>query len=87
MTLRAADCVIINYRELLTSGAASLARSFGVPLLIPARLNTVNLGEPVPRVFLFQSPAEFAELLPKAFAAGAPTTPPNQGARAAHGAP
>jgi glycosyltransferase involved in cell wall biosynthesis len=69
--LRAADCVIFNYRKLLTSGAASLARSFGVPLLIPARLNTVDLSEPDPRVFRFQSPAEFAELLPKAFAAGA----------------
>jgi glycosyltransferase involved in cell wall biosynthesis len=69
--LRAVDCVVFNYRKLLTSGAASLARSYGVPLLIPSRLNTVDLGEPDPRVFRFQTLADFAELLPKAFATGA----------------
>ena len=68
--LSATDCVLFNYRTLLTSGAASLTRSMGVPLLIPSRLNTVDLGEPDPRVFRFGSIAELSELLPRALAAG-----------------
>lgn len=51
--LSAADVVIFNYREIFTSGAASLARSFGVPLLLPRRLNTVELDEPTPYVRRF----------------------------------
>src|SRR3954469_6597638 len=38
--LSAADAVIANYREILTSGAASLARSYGIPLILPRRLDT-----------------------------------------------
>jgi beta-1,4-mannosyltransferase len=51
--LSTADVVIFNYREIFTSGAASLTRSFGVPLLMPQRLNTVDLGEPSPFVRRF----------------------------------
>jgi hypothetical protein len=51
--LSAADVVISNYREILTSGAASLARSYGVPLILPHRLNTVDLDEPTPYVRRF----------------------------------
>jgi beta-1,4-mannosyltransferase len=51
--LSAADVVICNYREILTSGAACLARSVGVPLLLPNRLDTVELGEPTPYVRRF----------------------------------
>jgi glycosyltransferase involved in cell wall biosynthesis len=51
--LSAADVVIFNYREVFTSGAASLARSYGVPLLLPRRLDTVELDEPTPYVRRF----------------------------------
>ena len=51
--LSAADVIIFNYREIFTSGAASLARSFGVPLLLPHRLDTVALDEPTPYVLRF----------------------------------
>ena len=44
--LSAADCAIFNYRSVFTSGGACLARSFGVPILIPKRLRTVDLDEP-----------------------------------------
>lgn len=52
--LSAADCVLFNYRAIFTSGAACLARSYGVPILIPSRLATVDLGEPAPGVFRFR---------------------------------
>jgi glycosyltransferase involved in cell wall biosynthesis len=51
--LSAADAAISNYREILTSGPASLARSYGVPLLLPRRLDTVELNEPTPYVRRF----------------------------------
>ncbi|MEA3208415.1 MAG: hypothetical protein QOE70_1472 [Chthoniobacter sp.] len=77
--LCAADCVLFNYRAIFTSGAATLARSWGVPLLLPARLDTVDLAEPDPRVFRFQSlDDDFAKQLGRAlairpdFAAAAP---------------
>ncbi len=62
--LSAADAVIFNYRTIFTSGAASLARSWGVPVLLPARLDTVFLDEPSPRVFRFEGfGSDFAEKL------------------------
>ena len=51
--LSAADVVIFNYCEVFTSGAASLTRSYGVPLLLPRRLDTVELNEPTPYVRRF----------------------------------
>jgi hypothetical protein len=51
--LSAADAVIANYREILTSGAASLARSYGIPLILPRRLDTIELDEPTPYVRRF----------------------------------
>ena len=48
--LSAVDVVLFNYRAIFTSGAASLARSWGVPILFPARFETVDLGEPSPFV-------------------------------------
>jgi hypothetical protein len=51
--LSAADCALFNYRTIFTSGAASLARSWGLPILLPARLDTVDLAEPDPRVRRF----------------------------------
>jgi beta-1,4-mannosyltransferase len=53
--LSASDCAIFNYREILTSGAAALARSYGMPLLIPRRLASVDLDEPHPHVFRFDA--------------------------------
>jgi hypothetical protein len=44
--LSAADCTIFNYRQIFSSGAAALARSYGLPILIPRRLTTVDLEEP-----------------------------------------
>src|SRR5262249_42187885 len=51
--LSAADLVVFNYRSILTSGAACLARSFGLPILLPSRLDSVDLGEPTPYVRRF----------------------------------
>jgi len=53
--LSAASLVIFNYREILTSGAACLARSYGVPIVLPSRLDTVDLGEPTPFVRRFSN--------------------------------
>jgi len=53
--LSASDCAIFNYREIFTSGAATLARSFGMPLLIPRRLTVTDLDEPHPHVFRFEA--------------------------------
>ena len=50
--------VIFNYTRILTSGAASLARSFGVPILIRRNLTTVDLLEPHPMVFRFDSASD-----------------------------
>lgn len=52
--LSATDCVLFNYRAILTSGAACLTRSLGVPLLLPASAHTVDLAEPDPRVTRFE---------------------------------
>jgi glycosyltransferase involved in cell wall biosynthesis len=51
--LSAVDCTIFNYKEIFTSGAAALARSFGVPLLIPRRLSAADLDEPHSHVLRF----------------------------------
>jgi hypothetical protein len=53
--LSAADAVVFNYREVFTSGAANLARSWGLPMLLPSRLDTVVLDEPSPFVHRFSS--------------------------------
>ena len=69
--LSACDAVLFNYRVIFTSGAASLARSLGVPLLLPARLRTVDLGEPDARVFRFASfETDFAARLDEALKVG-----------------
>jgi beta-1,4-mannosyltransferase len=56
--LSACDGVVFNYRRILSSGAAPLARSFGCPVVLPRRLQSVDLGEPNPRVLRFSSPSE-----------------------------
>lgn len=62
--LSAVDCAIFNYREIFTSGAAALARSFGLPLLIPERLRCADLMEPHPYVQRFDSlEGNFAQCL------------------------
>jgi glycosyltransferase involved in cell wall biosynthesis len=65
--LSAADAAIFNYREIFTSGAANLARSWGLPMLLPARLDTVVLDEPSPYVHRFAGWAEFGARLDAAF--------------------
>ena len=68
--LSAADCTVFNYKAVLTSGAACLARSWGLPILIPSRLDTVDFDEPSPLVFRFKNlDADFAGMLTRALAA------------------
>lgn len=68
LLLSAADVALFNYRAIFTSGAATLARSWGLPLLIPNRLSTVDLAEPDPRVVRFEGLDEdFEEKLETAF--------------------
>lgn len=64
--LCAADVTIFNYREIFTSGAANLARSWGLPMLLPTRLDTVTLGEPHPTVHRFADFGEFGARLKEA---------------------
>lgn len=52
--LCAADCTVFNYRQIFTSGAANLARSWGLPIILPARLETVFLDEPSSFVHRFK---------------------------------
>jgi beta-1,4-mannosyltransferase len=65
--LGAVDCALFNYPSILTSGSAVLARSAGIPVLLPERLWTVDLGEPSPMVFRFRTlDQEFTRLLDRA---------------------
>jgi hypothetical protein len=69
--LSAVDCSIFNYREIFTSGAASLARSMGVPILIPERLRAADLHEPHSLVFRFnQLDTDFQQRLVAALNSG-----------------
>lgn len=69
--LSAADCALFNYREILVSGAACLARSRGLPVLLPQRLDSLDLGEPDPAVIRFHSlDGDFPRRLDEARAAG-----------------
>ena len=66
--LCAADAAIFNYRQIFTSGAANLARSWGLPMLLPKRLDTVALDEPSPFVQRFERiDSDFAAKLDAAF--------------------
>ncbi len=51
--LSAADVVICNHLRAFSSGGACLARSWGLPLLMPASAEAVDLHEPDPRVIRF----------------------------------
>lgn len=53
--LSAANACVFNYRRIFTSGAASLARSWGLPILLPERLSKLDLGEPSPFVHRFHA--------------------------------
>ncbi len=53
--LSAADCAMFNYRRIFVSGAACLARSWGLPLLLPERLKTLDLDEPSEHVLRFDT--------------------------------
>jgi glycosyltransferase involved in cell wall biosynthesis len=66
--LCASDATIFNYRQIFTSGAANLARSLGLPMLLPKRLDTVALDEPSPFVHRFERlDSDFAGQLEAAF--------------------
>ena len=77
--LAAADCTLFNYRAILTSGAASLARSLGLPILIPDRLRTVDLHEPHSHVIRFSG---FEQNFAARLAAALALTPDPQVAQA-----
>jgi glycosyltransferase involved in cell wall biosynthesis len=67
--LSAADVTIFNYRKIFTSGAANLARCYGVPIMLPKHLDTVVLDEPTPYVRRFTSfVTDFGEQLAEALA-------------------
>jgi glycosyltransferase involved in cell wall biosynthesis len=67
--LSAADVTIFNYRRVFTSGAANLARCFGIPILLPKRLDTIVLDEPTPYVHRFTNFAtDFGDQLTAALA-------------------
>lgn len=68
--LGACNCVLFNYRQIFTSGAASLARSCGVPILLPGRLRTLDLGEPDARVARFGNIEELQAAVPAAIKLG-----------------
>ena len=53
--LAACDCTVFNYKRILTSGTACLARSLGVPIVLPNRLASIELGEPNSHVLRFDS--------------------------------
>ena len=62
--LSAADVAVFNYERILTSGGAALARSWGLPILLPSRLFTVDLGAADGSVHRFKSlNADFADRL------------------------
>lgn len=67
--LSAADCVIFNYTSIFTSGAGALARSFGVPSVLPRSATTLDLGEPHRHVFRFGAlQTDFRDALERALA-------------------
>lgn len=67
--LSAADCVIFNYRKIFTSGAGGLARSYGVPSVLPLSAATLDLGEPHEHVVRFESiSVGFREAIERALA-------------------
>lgn len=69
----AVDCVVTNYQTIFTSGVACLARSWGVPILLPSRLTTIDLLEPDPAVIRYtELEVDFEEYLHRAYA-----TPPD----------
>ncbi|MFU8811561.1 MAG: glycosyltransferase [Balneolaceae bacterium] len=60
----ATDCVLFNYREILTSGGAVLAQSYATPIIAPAKgcLNELE----GPNVQLFETEEEFRSLIQNA---------------------
>jgi glycosyltransferase involved in cell wall biosynthesis len=67
--LSAVDCVIFNYKSIFTSGAGALARSFGVPSILPRSAATLDLGEPHIHVFRFDAlQTDFRDCLERALA-------------------
>jgi hypothetical protein len=67
--LSAVDCVIFNYKSIFTSGAGALARSFGVPSILPRSAATLDLGEPHIHVFRFDDlQTDFRDRLERALA-------------------
>ena len=47
--------MIFNYTRIFTSGAGALARSFGIPSILPRSAATLDLGEPHAHVVRFEN--------------------------------
>ncbi|HVS53820.1 MAG TPA: hypothetical protein VHD62_15800 [Opitutaceae bacterium] len=68
--IAAADATLFNYRHCLTSGACCLARSAGSKIVLPTRLDTIDLREPCSTVFRFDAvERDLAAVLERAAAA------------------
>jgi len=59
--MNAADCVVFNYRRILTSGGAELARSYDRPVLAPAMGCLTELDEE--NITLFNSQKQLMKLI------------------------
>ena len=67
--MAATDLALFNYENILTSGSACLARSLGIPVVLPKRLATIDLGEPNPRVIRFNDNSDLARAVDAAITA------------------
>ncbi len=75
--IQASSAVVLNHHAGLTSSVASMARSLSANILIPRRLMAVDLMEPHPSVFRFESlETDFAGKLSAALKA--PTQPKDE---------
>lgn len=70
--LDACDATLFNYRAILTSGGACLARSRGCPILLPKRLDTIDLGAESDGILFFD------EISDSSFDSALMSIPPRQ---------
>jgi len=68
--LSMADCCLYNYQQILTSGSVHPPRALGIPILLPERFTTLDLGEPCERVLRFSNHDTLGQELHRALAMG-----------------
>ena len=59
--MHAADCVVFNYRQILTSGGVELAKSYGRPVIAPALGCLAEVNDE--NIVLFDTQAELKQLI------------------------